>query len=386
MAGAVPVVDVHHGDSGRAGVQHRQQRGQSFERGSVAHRRRHRDDGRADQAGHHAGQRAVHARDDHDHPGPPQQLEAAEHAVQAGDADVDDQLASPGRGTGPSASPPGRPAGRRCRRRRPPPDRRVGSGGTGARRAVRHRRPTRVRQRGAYGRGMIIVGAGEQGDLGQVADAGGDQPELLRGLAGAVDGLGIAAAGEPVMIKISESRPAGCRRLSHDRRLTSGRVNAPDWIPRQIHGDEPEPGLRVRPAGPGRAAARGPPGPDQLRSARPGPRRRGAGPGGRRDPAGAGRPRPDRSAAASPASPSRSAGSARPGTGRPACRPPGGPGPGDGAYVGLGHSGVGERPEHGVLGRRPAARPVGPRRVIGVLPVRHRVEPVLGQQFGIDRG
>jgi hypothetical protein len=39
-----------------------------------------------------------------------------------------------------------------------------------------------------------------------------------------------------------------------------------------------------------------------------------------------------------------------------------------------------------VLGRGPAARAVGADRVVRVLSVRHRVESVLGQQFGIDRG
>ena len=43
-AGAEPVVDVDHGDAGRAGVQHRQQRGQAAERGAVADAGRHRDE------------------------------------------------------------------------------------------------------------------------------------------------------------------------------------------------------------------------------------------------------------------------------------------------------------------------------------------------------
>ncbi len=49
------------------------------------------------------------------------------------------------------------------------------------------------------------------------------------------------------------------------------------------------------------------------------------------------------------------------------------------AHVRLGQAGVGERPEHPVLGGRPGAGPVGPTRVVGVLAVRDGSEPVRGR-------
>ena len=50
--------------------------------------------------------------------------------------------------------------------------------------------------------------------------------------------------------------------------------------------------------------------------------------------------------------------------------------PGDAAYVGLGQPGVGQGPEHRVVGRRAAARAGPAGDVVGVLAVRDRVESV----------
>ena len=47
--------------------------------------------------------------------------------------------------------------------------------------------------------------------------------------------------------------------------------------------------------------------------------------------------------------------------------------------------GVGQRSQHPVLGGRPGARAVGPSRVVGVLAVGDRVEPVRGDHLVADR-
>ena len=62
--GAEAVVDVHHDHAGRAGVEHREQRGNPAERGPVAHAGRHRDQRHARQPADRARQRTVHAGDD----------------------------------------------------------------------------------------------------------------------------------------------------------------------------------------------------------------------------------------------------------------------------------------------------------------------------------
>ena len=180
-AGAVAVVDVDHGHAGRAGVEHREQRGQPAERGAVADAGRHRDERYAGQPADHGGQRALHAGDDDQAVGGLEPVADAEQPVQPGDADVVDQVDAgavhPGgqrglggdRGVGGAggddrdgaraasgagrASPPGRP--RRCRPRgatSPPgraPRRRAGSRarrGRGAARAgcAGSRRPGRA--------------------------------------------------------------------------------------------------------------------------------------------------------------------------------------------------------------------------------------------------
>ena len=97
VAGAVAVVDVDHRHPRCAGVEHGQQRGEAAERGAVADRGGQRDHRHADQAGHHAGQRAVHAGRDHHRPRPGA-------AGRAGPA--------PGAGRRPRRRPPARRPGR----------------------------------------------------------------------------------------------------------------------------------------------------------------------------------------------------------------------------------------------------------------------------------
>ena len=64
--GSEPVVDVHHRDAGRAGVEHAEQRREPAERRAVSHARRHGDHRHRHQPADDARQRALHPRD-HDH-------------------------------------------------------------------------------------------------------------------------------------------------------------------------------------------------------------------------------------------------------------------------------------------------------------------------------
>ena len=58
---SVAVVDVHHGNPGGAGVEHAEQRRQTFEGGPVSDRRRYCDHRCCDESGHDARQGAVHS-------------------------------------------------------------------------------------------------------------------------------------------------------------------------------------------------------------------------------------------------------------------------------------------------------------------------------------
>ena len=232
VAGAVPVVDVHHGDPGCAGVEHRQQCGQSFERGSVAHRRRHRDDRCGDQTGDHAGQRTVHAGDDHDHPRPAQQVEAAEDAVQAGDADVHHQfgcrprycaVSIASRATGRSEVPAATIT-------TSPP---VGSGWPGGHAS----RPASASQRASgssrNGRGLPVIHAGEQGDLGPVAHGRRRSPPADPASCRHSRPPRVTAATSPVLSQDRRSRPAPADRRPQPWSTPDQRQGerAPDWIP-----------------------------------------------------------------------------------------------------------------------------------------------------------
>ena len=92
MTGPVAVVDVDHGDSGRAGIQHGEQRRQPFEGSPVADRGRHRDHRCRHQPGHHTRQRAVHPRGDDDGLGGSQPGQLGEDPVQTGHPDIHHDL------------------------------------------------------------------------------------------------------------------------------------------------------------------------------------------------------------------------------------------------------------------------------------------------------
>ena len=85
-----------------------------------------------------------------------------------------------------------------------------------------------IRQGGEHRGGVLLAGPGEDRDLGLPPQSFGDQADLLGGLAGAVDRLGIAAASAPIKIEIGEL----AQRIGHDQRWISCRVKAPDWSPR----------------------------------------------------------------------------------------------------------------------------------------------------------
>ena len=201
-AGAVPVVDVDHRHPGRAGVEHREQGRETFERGAVADRRRHRHDRYADQATHHARQRALHA-GDHDHAvrgGQP--VAHGEHPVQAGDPDVGHQLGgrTVGRDRHQGLPRDGQVAGAgrdhddvTVRLRQRPQRWRCGPPGRASAAAMGggHRRERRVVQPG-----------GEDGPVGVgLVQRTQDLHDLLRRLALPEDDLGVAGAAGPVDVE-----------------------------------------------------------------------------------------------------------------------------------------------------------------------------------------
>jgi hypothetical protein len=91
-AGPDPVVDVHNRQAGRAGLEHRQERGLAFAAGTVTGRHREPDHRRVDQARDHPGQHPVHTgRDDQDVGAPLDDLaQRLEQPMEAGHADVED--------------------------------------------------------------------------------------------------------------------------------------------------------------------------------------------------------------------------------------------------------------------------------------------------------
>ena len=88
VARAKAVVDVDDGDAAGAGVEHREQRGEPAEVRAVADGGRHRDDRPVHEPAHDRGQRALHARDDHQRIGAHERFRAGEQAVQARHARV----------------------------------------------------------------------------------------------------------------------------------------------------------------------------------------------------------------------------------------------------------------------------------------------------------
>ena len=69
VTGAKAVIDVYDGDTGRAPVQHRQERCESRKSGPIANAGRDGNDGRVGQTGYDARESAVHARDDDENVG-----------------------------------------------------------------------------------------------------------------------------------------------------------------------------------------------------------------------------------------------------------------------------------------------------------------------------
>ena len=96
--GAVAVVDVDHGHPGRAGVEHRQQRGQPAEGRAVPDAVGTATSGTPVRPPTTDGQRALHAGDDDEAVGGGEPVADVEQPVQAGDADVVDLLAPRRRG------------------------------------------------------------------------------------------------------------------------------------------------------------------------------------------------------------------------------------------------------------------------------------------------
>ena len=87
-AGTETVIDVHHRNAARAGIEHGKKRGQTTERSAVANACGNRDNRARNQARHHAGQRALHAGNRDDHLSVHQGIHIGEQAMQAGNAHV----------------------------------------------------------------------------------------------------------------------------------------------------------------------------------------------------------------------------------------------------------------------------------------------------------
>ena len=91
-AGPKPVVDVHHGDAGRATGQHPQQGRQTPERGAIANARRNSNDRSVRQAADDAWQRPFHAGNHHNRVGAVQRGALRQDAVHRGHSGVVDTL------------------------------------------------------------------------------------------------------------------------------------------------------------------------------------------------------------------------------------------------------------------------------------------------------
>ena len=200
-AGAEAVVDVADRHAGRAGVEHREQRGEAAVRRAVADRGRDRDEGHPGQAADDAGQRTLHPGDDDQAVGRVEPVAHGHQPVDPGDADVVHPLHAGAERPGDEGRlrrdrPVGRAGGRRrtpCRaaraagrpQRRPPTSSTVASGNSARTAAIasgrqpgRHRRP----------------GPGLAGQRAQDGD------RLLDGLARGVDDLGVAGAQPAVRV------------------------------------------------------------------------------------------------------------------------------------------------------------------------------------------
>ena len=90
VAGTEAVIDVYNCDVAGATVQHAEQSGEAVKTGSVSDAGGYGDHRAGDQAADYAGERAFHARADHDHAGFDQAFAIVHQAVNAGDSDVVD--------------------------------------------------------------------------------------------------------------------------------------------------------------------------------------------------------------------------------------------------------------------------------------------------------
>ena len=190
---------------------------EALERGAVTDRRRDRHVRRRHQPRHHAGERSVHPGDDDHHPGRPQEVEAGEHPVQPGHADVDDELGGPPEvAGGEHRLARDRQVGRARADDHDPSSGRVRRAGRPDHqpRHVVHRS---VGQHLAQHGTVVIPAAGEQRHpvcTSALAQSRRDGAHLGGGLALAVDRLGIARARLPSEVELGHPRDVPGR-LSH---------------------------------------------------------------------------------------------------------------------------------------------------------------------------
>ena len=207
-ARAVAVVDVDHGDAGRAGVEHAEQGGDAAERGAVPDARGDRHERDAGQAADHGRQGALHAGDDDQAVGDGEPVADREQPVQAGHAHVVDPVdrgavhAHGQRGLGRDGGVGGAGADdrdRAARLRERPERHRAGDevgGGVGQR--ARH-----------HVEGLGVEAGGQHGAVGvPLVQGAQDRDHLVGRLAGAVDDLGIAGPRGAVEVDAGEAEVA----------------------------------------------------------------------------------------------------------------------------------------------------------------------------------
>ena len=187
------------------GVQHSEEGREATERGAIADRGRHRDQGPIDQTSDHAGQGTLHARHHDDRVGAAQARQLGQQSVQACDAHVGDVLsarAMHARGQyGLLRDVTVRGAGAQ--------DQHVAARFRLARAHDRNRAGVlvvlRVRNGLAQGCGAGVGDPGYQQSIVRGEQGTRDFDELLRGLAGAVDHLGMSAA--QLAVRVDPSVP-----------------------------------------------------------------------------------------------------------------------------------------------------------------------------------
>ena len=85
---AKAVIDIHHGDTACARIEHGQQGGQALKAGAIADAGWHGDHRPLDESANDAWQGAFHAGHHNQHAGRPEPVEAVEQAVQARNSDI----------------------------------------------------------------------------------------------------------------------------------------------------------------------------------------------------------------------------------------------------------------------------------------------------------